>query len=67
MPSEPNRVSQRPFVTVASDEEGCGLIAYGQFTTAVNYLEIRRVPRSPSFERAAVRRQSSAKGAIRVP
>jgi hypothetical protein len=49
MPSEPtHRVSQRPFEAVASAEEGCGLIAYGQFDS-LNHSEIRRIPCSRSL------------------
>src|ERR1700761_8396827 len=63
-----HRVSQRPFEAVGSAEEGCGLIAYGQFNS--QQLTHRRSAafRAAVLSRAAaVCRQSSAKGAIRVP
>jgi hypothetical protein len=49
-PQSRHRVSQRPFEAVASAEEGCGLIAYGQLDS-LNDSEIRRIPCSLSLER----------------
>jgi hypothetical protein len=41
-------VPQSPFVAVASDGEGCGLLAFGQVRTAISHPEIRRIPEAPS-------------------